>query len=67
MCDCKGYTQNRVLDATDGILGAFLNQDDRTWMVPNQKTPKIWQGDRNSWECSLRFIGWGIGTHGNAV
>ena len=52
MCDCKGYTQNRVLDATDGILGAFLNQDDRTWVVPNQKTPKF---------------GRGIGTHGNAV
>ena len=26
-----------------------------------------WQGDRDSWECSLRFIGWEIGTHGNAV
>ena len=27
-----------------------------------------WQGDRNlnSWECSLRFIGREIGTHGNA-
>ena len=28
-----------------------MNQDGRAWVVPNQKTPKIWQG---------------IGTHGNA-
>ena len=26
-----------------------------------------WQGNRDSWECSLRFIGREIGTHGNAV
>ena len=43
------------------LLGAFLNQDGRTWVVPNQKTPKILQGNRDSWECSLRFIGLGIG------
>ena len=30
--------------------------------------PEIhWQGDRNSWECSLESIGREIGTHGNAV
>ena len=50
-----------------GFYGHVLNQDGRTWVVPNQKTPKIWQGDRDSWECNLRFIGRGIGTHGNAV
>ena len=49
------------------LLWTFLNQDGRTWVVPIQKTPKIWQGDRNSWECIQRFIGRGIGTHGNAV
>ena len=63
--------------------GHVLNQGGRTWVVPNQKTPKIWlgigthgmqseihrklAGNRNSWECGLRFIGWEIGTHGNAV
>ena len=26
-----------------------------------------WQGDRNSWECSLEIHRLGIGTHGNAV
>ena len=80
MCDCKGYPQNRVLDATDGILGAFLNQDDRTWVVPNQKTPKFGRGigthgnasrdslagNRDLNSSIQRFIGRGIGIHGDA-
>ena len=67
----------KILDS----YGRNLNQGGRTLVVPNQKTPKIWQGigthgnasrdsmagNRISWECSLRFIGRGIGTHGNAV
>ena len=63
--------------------GHVLNQGGRTWVVHNQKTPKIWLGigthgmqseihwlgNRNSWECSLSLesIGREIGTHGNAV
>ena len=31
------------------------------------KDSKNLAGNRNLWECSLRFIGWEIGTHGNAV
>ena len=52
MCDCKGYPQNRVLDATDGILGAFLNQESRPQPPKKEIIP---EGDhpvkpRDSWK-----------------
>ena len=63
-----------------GFYGHVLNKGGRTWVVPNQKPPKL--GRRFPWVsvrelkhqevgwgigtqgCILRFIGWGIGTHG---
>ena len=64
-----------------GFYGHVLNQDDRTWVVPNQKTPKFGRGigthgnasrdslavNRDLNSSIQRFIGRGIGTHGNAV
>ena len=40
MCDCKGYPQNRVLDATDGILGAFLNHESHPQPHPEGDHPR---------------------------
>ena len=49
MCIGKGYPQNRVLDATEGILGACLNQESHPPPHPKEIIP---EGDqpRDSWK-----------------
>ena len=49
MCDCKGYTQNRVLDAFYGILRAFLNHESHPQPPKKEIIP---EGDhpRDSWK-----------------